>query len=203
MVPAIEGILTAWLLWLGGSRRVPKASKFFHHHVPYDDLRVLRDLHVCDGEMDSDVRHRLGFATIETDDGVTLELEFASELQGLQNVGRVTASRQSDEHVTRRGEGFELSREEVLVAEVVSQAGEHRCICAERVCPYSRAAPAGNRINQVIRNMRRIRRASSIPAQEDAAPLDPNVVKILGEPLNRRPVKPEESGSEELRVSGK
>ena len=102
-----------------------KGGDVAHDHVPDDDLEVLDDLHVVEGEVDDMVSLVQRLAAIEPKDGDGSDsLRFRLVEHG-KDVGRVPAPGEHDQQIARLSEHAELLREDDLVGQVISDATQH------------------------------------------------------------------------------
>src|SRR5580658_7930104 len=110
-----------------------------------------------------------GFAAAAAEEGEAVEAELFRRSERGEDVGGVSARGEGDQKIARLGERGNLARKNIVIAEIVGDAGEQRAVGGEGD-GGKRAAGLGVAADELGGEVLRLGRAAAVAADEKLFP---------------------------------
>ena len=177
-------------------------GKILHRHVADHHLQIFGDLHVVGGKIDRVIREGQRPTSGETQNRKTGYTEFAGAREGLEDIRRIATARKREQEVAGLREHRELCRKNVLVRDIVGEAGEHRSIRRQSGDAQSVSGGFVHAIEEIVGKVDGVGGTAAIAAEKHLAIFPPATLQGFNEPNDIAPVVILPDGIKRARILG-
>ena len=113
------------------------------------EMRIFYVLHVIGGDHQAHVAQRLHLAALKAGDADDVRACVTANSERLQNVGRIAAAADGEEHIAFAHEIQQLLGKYIFIARVVGPCGHQRSVISQRQCAEAPLAIGGGAFGQI------------------------------------------------------